>query len=206
MIAGDALGIKGTPEGKEVRAGALCEALLGQLLRLQDAPFLLNITLASPEPLPPTVAEAVGVEVTAPVGSPTYSGSSPGLQAGGYDIVFPGAEQEQQQARQNARFLAFDLWGETLAPKPLRRARWLVDAHEAAGAFRFPIATAEGLMGVEVWTTRFRPLPREVATLGQSESEAERLLVGENRYLGMSEPVFLTERDRRHHLYIVGQT
>lgn len=191
---------------QEVRAAALCEGLLCQLLRLQDAPFLLNITLASPEPLPRTVVEAVGVEVTTPVGSESVSPSPRGLQAGGYDIVSPQTEQEKRRARQNAQFIAFELWGETLAPTPLRRARWLVDAWEAVGAFRFPIATAEGLMGIEVQTSRFRPLPREVAALGQSESEAERLLVGENRYLGMSEQVFLTERDRRQHIYIVGQT
>ncbi|MFA4029505.1 MAG: hypothetical protein GDYSWBUE_000532 [Candidatus Fervidibacterota bacterium] len=190
----------------EVRAAALCEGLLSQLLRLQDAPFLLNITLASPEPLPRTVLEAVGSEVTAPVGSESVSPSLKGLQAGGYDVVFPQTEQEKQKARQNAQFIAFELWGETLAPAPLRRARWLVDAWEAAGAFRFPIATAEGLMGMEVQTARFRPLPRETAAIGQSGSEGERLLVGENRYLGMSEQVFLTERDRRHHIYIVGQT
>jgi hypothetical protein len=196
-----------SPTIHEVRAAAMCEGLLSQLLRLQDAPFLLTITLASPEPLPRTVVEAVGVEVTVPVGSYTPSGFSPltGLQAGGYDIAFPRTEQEQQKARQNAQFLTFDLWGETLAPAPLRRVRWLVDAHEAAGAFRFPIATADGLVGMEVRTARFRPLPREVAALGQSE-EKERLLVGENCYLGMSEQVFLTERDRRQHVYIVGQT
>jgi hypothetical protein len=190
----------------EVRAAAMCEGLLAQLLRLQDAPFLLNITLASPEPLPPTVVEAVGVEVTAPAGNQTYSGNSYmiGLQAGGYDIVFPRTEQERQKACKNVQFLTFDLWGETLAPKPLQRVRWLVDAHEAAGAFRFPIATADGLVGMDVRTARFRPLPREVAALGQSEEE--RLLVGENCYLGMSEQVFLTERDRRQHVYIVGQT
>jgi len=192
----------------EVRAAAVCEGLLSQLLRLQDAPFLLNITLASPEPLPRTVMEAVGVEVTVPVGSHTPSGFSPlaGLQAGGYDVAFPCTEPEQQKARRNAQFLAFDLWGETLAPAPLQRARWLVDAHEAAGAFRFPIATADGLVGMEVRTARFRPLPREVAGLGDGESDAERLLVGENCYLGMSEQVFLNERDRRQHVYIVGQT
>ncbi len=201
-----------SPTIHERRAVALCEGLLAQVLRLQDAPFLLNISLASPEPLPRTVVEAAGVEVTAPVGSPAPDGLPPlvgafaGLQAGGYDIAFPRTESERRQARRNARRLAFDPWGETLAPPPLRRVRRLVDAQEAVGAFRFPIATAEGLVGVEVRTARFRPVPREVAALGDGGREADRLLAGENRYLGMSQPVFLSERDRRQHLYIVGQT
>jgi len=192
----------------EKRAEAVCEVLLGQLLRLQDAPFLLNITLASPEPLPPTVLEAVGVEVTVPVGSNSAGGFSAltGLQAGGYDVVFPNNDEELNKARDNARFLTFEPWGEIIAPAPLRRVRWVVDAHEAAGAFRFPIATTEGLAGLEVRLARFRPLPKEVAALGKGDCKTECLLVGENPYLGMSEPVFLPELDRRQHIYVVGQT
>jgi hypothetical protein len=34
----------------------------------------------------------------------------------------------------------------------------------------------------------------------------DRLPLGENRYLGIPQPVYLTERDRRRHLYVVGQT
>ena len=190
------------------RAAAMCEGLLGQLLRLQDAPFLLNITLASPEPLPPTVLESTGVEITVPVGGENLSGVSvlTGLQTGGYDVVLPRTEEERRKARRNAQFLTFELWGETLAPPSLRRARWLVDAHEAAGAFRFPTATADGSVGMEVRTARFRPLPRKVAAIGQRKGESERLLIGENWYLGTSQQVFLTEKDRRQHLYIVGQT
>ncbi|MDZ7337607.1 MAG: type IV secretion system DNA-binding domain-containing protein [candidate division KSB1 bacterium] len=195
----------GLPTIHETRAAALCEGLLCQLLRLQDAPFLLNVTLASPEPVPRTVVEAVGVEITLPVGSQRASSALSGVQAGGYDVVFPQTEEENRKARQNAQFIAFELWGQTLAPEPLKRARWLVDAWEAAGAFRFPIATAEGLTGMEVQTARFRPLPREVAALREGE-EPDRILVGDNRYLGMSEQVFLSERDRRHHVYVVGQT
>jgi hypothetical protein len=185
------------------RAQAVCEGLLRQFLRLQDAPFLMHILLASPEPLPPTLLEAVGVEVTAPVGG---SGPLSVLQMGGYDVAVPSNPEDRRTALSNLREIEFTPWGDSLAPPALRRARWLVDAQEAAGAFRFPLATAEGLPGLEVWNVPMRPVPHEAVIRWQQTPPAERILIGENSYLGFVESVFLTEWDRRQHVYIVGQT
>ena len=104
--------------------------------------------------------------------------------------------------RSTARFHAV---GASLAPEPLRRLRQLVDAGEAAAAFRFPFATLDGLMGIEVLAARSRPIPRELADLATA-SEPARLRVGENVALGQRQPVFLSDRDRRQHTYVVGQT
>lgn len=191
-----------TPIVLRQRAQVICEGLLEQLLRLQDAPFLLHILLASPEPLAPTLLEAVGVEVTAPVGGR----SGPALQMGGYDVVIPSDPEERRVALSNIQQIEFTPWGSTLAPEALRRARWLVDAQEAVGAFRFPIATAEGLPGLEVRGARMRPVPREAALPWHQTPPQGRTQIGESPYLGFVEPVFLTDQDRRQHVYIVGQT
>jgi len=46
------------------RADALLLAYEEQLTRLQDAPFLLQMVLASDEPINPALAESIGVEIT----------------------------------------------------------------------------------------------------------------------------------------------
>jgi hypothetical protein len=193
----------------ERRATSMCEGLLDQLLRLQDAPFLLTVTLASPEPLPRTLVEAAGVEITAPVGDEASAAAARAtvyMQMGGYDVVVPGSEAERRLAWENAQHLEHRLWGASLAPPALRRVRYLTDAREAAGAFRFPVATVDGLLGVDVHTARQRPLPRDVAALEQDAKPPACLLLGENRYLGIPQPVHMLARDRRQHVYVVGQT
>jgi len=189
----------------EMQADVICEKLLSQLLCLQNTPFLLNIALASPQQIPEMIISTVGAEFSAETGN--YATSSiRDLQTGGYNIAVPKTEKEKQLARQNIHSLDFELWGKSSAPDQLHRLRSLVSAYEAAGVFRFPLATAEGLPGLEVHIARTRPLPREVALIGQNSEDEETLLIGENHYFGSVEPVSLTEHDRRQHTYIVGQT
>lgn len=185
---------------QQQRAAAIVKSLVGQLVRLQDAPFLLQLSLASPEPPPRTLLEALGVEATGPV-----SGSLEHL-AGGYDVLFPRDGAEAQQARDAARWLEPAPWGGSLSPAALQRVRFLVDAVEAAGVFSLPVATGDGLPGIDVRTARSRQLPREVAALSQGEDADSHLLLGLNAHLGLPQPVRLAEPDRRRHTYLVGQT
>ena len=194
------------------RAGLLYETLLEQALRLHDAPYSLQINLASPQRLPRTLAEAVGVEMIRPIGDhfasedvkpETFAPRE--LQAGGYDTVFPDTPQSVACARENLRTLDFMPWGASSAPKQLGRLRHLVDSGEAAAAFRFPLATSGGLDGIEVHASRFRPQPLELAQIN-SRPQKQRLLLGENISLGMRQTVSIAERDRRQHTYVVGQT
>ncbi|WP_161685554.1 type IV secretory system conjugative DNA transfer family protein [Thermoanaerobaculum aquaticum] len=187
------------------RAEAICEGLLGQLLRLQDAPFLMHILVASPQPLSPTLLETVGVEVTRPVGE-QLQGNLAGLQMGGYDVAIPSTPSDRAILLGNLQHIEFTPWGNSSAPPSLRRVRWLVDAQEAAGAFRFPVATAEGLPGLGVQHVRMQPVPREASIYWQKCPAKKRTQVGESSYLGLTEPVYLAEQDRRQHVYIVGQT
>lgn len=193
----------------QLRARALCQGLLELSLRLEDAPYLLQVTLASPTPLPSIVIEGAGVEVTHPVWNRLATsgeiGEASSLQGGGYDTAYPLSTEEQTVARTNAAQLDFVPWGTSFAPEPLRRLRQLVDAGEAAAAFRFPLATLDGLMGIDVHTARSRPIPRELANLAMA-TEPNRLCIGENVALGQRQPVFFSEQDRRQHTYVVGQT
>ncbi|MGH9441753.1 MAG: type IV secretory system conjugative DNA transfer family protein [Thermoanaerobaculia bacterium] len=189
------------------QAESLCESLHEQLLRLQDAPFLMQMTLASEEPIPRTLVEAVGVEITAPVGGddPSERGVAM-LQRGGYDVIDAASDEDRARLGRAARRLEFAPCEGSLAPASLRRLRYLVDAAEAVSAFRFPVATDAGLVGVEVRRARVRPLPREVAAVADLEESKKATLLGENHFLGHPQAVFLPEADRFQHLYVVGQT
>lgn len=180
------------------RASVFCEMLVDQLVRLQDAPYLINIGVASPQPLPHALLEIIGVSITEPV---TGEGGS-----GGYDVVYPAEAGERTAARENIEQLDFQLWGKEFVAPPLKRLRTLVDALEAAGAFRLPLASDERPPGIDVRIARFRGLPREIAELAAPGGVAGRLYLGQNRYLGMPHEVFLPEKDRRQHMYAIGQT
>lgn len=189
-------------------AREILEGAQSQLMRLQDAPFFITITIAAEKGIPPEAIEALGVEITAPVGAPaleSQQGANLQMNMGGYDIIQPAGEAENATARANLLHLEGRPWGATLAPEPLRRLRYLVDAREAAGAFRLPVASAEGMPGLAVVNLRTLPLPGEVAALSL-DKKPRKSLIGENVYLGLHHPVYMQESDRRQHLYVAGQT
>ena len=189
------------------RARSLCDGLLEQFVRLQDAPFLLQIALASPDPLPASLLESAGVEITFPTSNREEKNTSRSsdLYGGGYDTVRPASAEDEKTARGNLCDLTFTPWGQSFAPQKLARIRQLVDADEAAGAFRFPVAGEDGLEGLEVRNARQRSIPRGVAIISERSAE-EKLLLGENRCFGTPQAVNLGELDRRQHMYVVGQT
>lgn len=190
------------------RAAAVARVLLDQLVRLQHAPFLLNITLASPFAVPNALLEATGVEFTAPVGLATggSQAATEPLQSGGYDVVVANDTHDLDDARRTLSFLEWIPWGATLAPTELHRLRALVDAREAAAAFRLPLAGIGGLPGIDVRAARTLPLPREVAGLADGPCAADQMVLGANRYLGVPLEARLLEVDRRQHCYLIGQT
>lgn len=192
---------------KELRADALRRGLQEQIQRLEDAPFEMCVSLSSPARIPWGLAEAAGIEITRPVWTRLDDKRAPQnteLQGGGYDIIPPRSAQETTQARRNLADLDTGPWSPGFAPKGLERLRSLVDAGEAATAFRFPVATSFHLPGVPVQLARCRPLPSEQAALAGKPEEA--LLIGTNQDLGREQPVYLSGADRSQHTYVVGQT
>lgn len=188
------------------RTAGLCRLLLSQGLRIEDAPFLHHTVLASPSPLAVGMVESVGIGITQPLGGDTVAHASDHsldtLQTGGYDTATPTNSTEQTAAERNLWQLEFEPWGASLAPPALVRLRHLLDAPEAVSSFQIPLATEDGLQGIEVSRARFRPLPPELAC----KSPIGSISPGLNPALGQLQPVSLSEASRRLHTYVVGQT
>lgn len=193
---------------QEQRARLLAQGIMDQLLRLQDAPFLVTISLASPERIPTSICEATGVAVSAPVGEGLNPVSVEPLllQKGGYDVVQPLKSKDLIIARNNLGLLSQNLWETENSSENIRRLRFLMDGYEASCAFRFPQNTIDGIAGLDVHSQRIRPLPREIAQLSLQNDTSKLLPLGENDYLGLSQPVCIPEKERLTHMYVVGQT
>jgi hypothetical protein len=188
------------------RTAGLCRLLLSQAMRIEDAPFLHHTMLASPQPLATGMVESVGIGITQPLGGDAVARvtdhSLDALQTGGYDSANPANHKDQSVAERNLWQLEFNPWGPTLAPPALARWRYLLDAPEAISSFQIPLATEDGLQGIEVRSARFRPLPPELAR----KTPAGSISPGFNPALGQLQPVQLSEAGRRLHTYVVGQT
>jgi hypothetical protein len=188
------------------RTAGLARLLLSQALRIEDAPFLHHTLLASPQPLAAGMVESVGIGISQPLGGDSVARgaehSLDSLQAGGYDTIAPASRTDQTTAERNLWQLEFDPWGPTLAPPALARLRHLLDAPEAISSFQIPLASEDGLQGIEVRSARFRPLPPELAR----KPSAGSISPGFNPALGQLQPVSLSEAGRRLHTYVVGQT
>ena len=88
-LAHEPLGLP--PSVQRLRAQALAESLLEQWLRLRDAPFLLQVLLASPEAIPRSLAEVIGIEITAPIaGSSNVKSGGPARE---FQCGFLGCSQ-----------------------------------------------------------------------------------------------------------------
>jgi len=117
-LAHEPLGLP--PSVQRLRAQALAESLLEQWLRLRDAPFLLQVLLASPEAIPRSPAEVIGIEITAPIaGSSNVKSGGPAreFQCGGYDVLYPETPAQRQSAIDNLCNLEVAPWIPTFAPK-----------------------------------------------------------------------------------------
>lgn len=178
------------------RADALLLAYEEQLTRLQDAPFLLQIVLASDEPINSALVESIGVEITE-----YQSPNSSCFYCGGYDVVFPESEEDQNKAVAVLDRLEFSPWGQ---PAEFGRWRFLVEAREANCAFKLPVAINHELLGLKITYVKPVPLPKEVKALINQHVRKTR--VGLHYWAGVGSPVFISEADRMRHVYTVGQT
>lgn len=184
----------------QVYAEALRQAIASQAMRLQDAPFLLRIQLAGPEPISQGLVDTLGVEITETVGNGSQKAAPVLIRhlAGGYDWVVPASADRLELAASNLRYLEHQTWVASLAPESLQRWRYLVDPEEANAAFRFPVPQPEDPPSIELKLSRTAPVPGDLPSEG--------VLLGINRHLGSEQPVYLPLVDRRRHLYAVGQT
>ncbi|HPS41002.1 MAG TPA: type IV secretion system DNA-binding domain-containing protein [Anaerolineaceae bacterium] len=192
---------------QEHRAVMVGNGLMNQMLSLQDAPFYMTISMASSEKLPATLLEAAGLAVSASIGEAVHTVyTEPALiQMGGYDVVFP-QKDEKATARRNLAALTQEPWGSSLAPVGMTRLRYMVNGHEAACAFRFPQDLGDGLPGLKTHTERSRPVPPELMSRVAKQAPGQTLLLGTNTYMGITNEVKLSLKERMMHMYLVGQT
>jgi len=190
------------------RAKMISQGLMSQMLRLQDSPFYVSVSLASSSPISKTLAEATGVSVSASIGeNPSSMYTEPSfIQMGGYDVIHPSTDTELEVARSNLASLSQTAWGKTVAKEKMKRIRFLMDGHEAVNAFRFPEEPGEGLPGINIHNQRIRSIPLELVPEKIDYSDRNKLLLGVNLYLGVKQEVFLPDKDRLNHMYVVGQT
>ena len=192
---------------QEHRAVMVGNALMNQMLSLQDAPFYMTISLASSEKIAATLIEGAGLAVSASIGESLQSiYTEPALiQMGGYDVLFPHKD-EKTIARRNLAALTQEPWGSTLAPAGMARLRYMMNGHEAACAFRFPQDDGSGLPGLKTHYQRSRPVPSELISKVAKLPSEQTLLMGTNTHMGITNEVRFSLKERLMHMYLVGQT
>jgi hypothetical protein len=187
-------------------ANAVGTVLMNQFHRLAASPSLLTLSVAGTTPLPRTLLEAIGVELfQSSSGDGSYVQISGDLLRGGFDIVEPRDTEDRQAARANAQHLRFTAWGPTLAPPELRRVRFMVEATEAAAAFRLPIVT-DAVPGLSVRHFRLNEYPIEAMAPAAAPIGDKGTSLGRGVSLGRDVQISLASRDRAQHVYIAGQT
>lgn len=73
----------------------------------------------------------------------------------------------------------------------------VLNSEEVAGFCHFPISTTE-TPRVKWLKSKEAPAPENIPTSGT--------LVGESTYMGVKKKIFMTDDDRRRHMYLIGQT
>ena len=116
-------------------------------------PYLLVIQVASSDPLSAqNVAQSLASELTE-LHSFSEAAQNASELPSGYDVVAPRNNNELEMAIHSFKNLEFLPWGAGLATDGKERLRYLVDAHTAAAAFRFPVAIRGGIPGIRTRQT-----------------------------------------------------
>jgi hypothetical protein len=127
-------------------------ALYEEYLRRLAIPFQVVIQIASPSAeTVRSVADAVMRDVSEQMDLRTAHAS--GATPCGCDLVIPQSSDEALAAHHTLTQLDLQPWGATHATPAQYRLKFLMDAHTARGAFRFPIPSREGTPGVETRVT-----------------------------------------------------
>jgi hypothetical protein len=173
------------------QALAIHTAVYGQFMKLRERAFVLRLCVASDGPIPPSLIDSVGHEVTRPPGvDASLSSLSSGLLSGGYAYA---DRQRSEAGWSDLKIIEGD--------RPFgdgERYSRLVGAAELSGAFRFPGPIEGTPPGFRTRFMRHLPVPEVVATAGG-------IVLGHDS-LQPDVPVHLARDDRRRHMYIVGQT
>lgn len=183
------------------QARILLEEIQRRIFSLRDDCFLIKLQVAGTEPTDAALMEALGVTITSAVATGATA-SGPRLQTaslgGGYDWFVPKGERQQNIARTDFECMTFNGLRSLVEKPGGGRIRYLFDAQEANCSFRLPIPAKSEFPGLNTRLSRSVAPPVCLPSSG--------LLLGDNNYRGVKQPVRLLPDDRRRHAYIVGQT
>ncbi len=174
-----------------------------RLERLRKEACVFDVSLASTEPLESELVHLVASELT---GEREERRIGQTQQIWTAQLV-ASVETEDGGAPGRAwRALALDLgtdpdWAKR-GVKPFL-VRLGDSADVVAAGFRFPTSFGTTETALPVQVSRHRTSPRPRSSL---RAAPEEMPIGVNRTLGRSTEVFLTDADRRQHVYCVGQT
>jgi hypothetical protein len=171
------------------------EYQIRMLYGLQDNAAVVTLEIASPQPIPHTIGDAVGGLVTAPAGGNVGAMGIAAFLAGGYQLV---ALDPPAAHRRGVAELEVVLPSDARLPEAARRLPYLFDSLEATAAFRLPDPPEDRLPGLEVRHWRVHRAPADLPQAG--------LLVARTPLEEGERPVRIGRQDRLRHVYTVGQT
>ena len=161
-------------------------------------PYHIVAQIASSEPqVAWTLAQVLGAEITMTTHLTEAAQGDARLPAG-FDVIVPNSAAELDAARRTLTTLELHRWGPTLAPKEHEWLRYLVDAHRASAAFRFPVAVRGGIPGIRVK----QPLP--VFEVVPQEKPQDSVTIG--TFAGLGNEFYLPLRAINRHVLVAGTT
>lgn len=182
------------------QANTMYENCSREFEKFQDAAFLQKVQIASSKPIPLEVITTMGASLTEHTGNPRslFPEIAKERYIGGFDRHSPQDPVQFEVARQNLTQMEFRPWVPGKAKSGYAHWRYLFDVSQACTAFRLPIPVASEFPGINTMQYQRRSAPSDLPTSG--------ILIGEHYHLRRKRKVFINERDRRRHLYAIGQT
>ena len=196
------VGMDGGDFSRREQARVLHKSFLNVLGSLQSQALEMRIQIVSESLIPKSIVQIIGNYITEPLDVSEKFGSSLGmldttihLNGGFHHSAIP-EEKGIETARE---------WKEVTMPPIIEsngvsvssRLQWLFDPREAVSAFHLPYPTNEEIPGVDCKGFRTKLM---------TEPTLEGQLIGHSRHNNFSKEVRLASKDRRRHVYAVGQT
>ena len=178
------------------RAKGLTESLSSSAIELQQRPFHLGFYISAENTLDALLLKNAGLAL-----SDSSSGND--VNCAGCEVIVPQSDDLQRVINTLSKISCFKNSSEG-NENGSNRFPNLVGASEASTTFYFPINADGNMPGIDTFSVKTHPLPKELIDLQTNAEENTR--IGTNNYYGFEQDVLLDETTRRQHTYIVGQT
>lgn len=175
------------------QAKSFQRSLIRSLGSLKSSAVVMQTEIVGESEVPISVVESLGRFLTMPAAYSKDHLDPTSHLSGGFVAVRPVLSSVEHSWKNPSVKLGFD---ESI-PLEGNRLKFLFDAEEATAAFRFPLPTIEEIPGLDCKAYRTGLFASSVQN-GQ--------LIGHSKHNGHTREVRLSRRDRRRHLYAVGQT